>query len=75
MTHDDVRHRLLHVEAADPGCDACLARLDVWADGVASGLPGEVAEPTVAAHLRSCAACSEDAEGLLALVTPEAPDS
>lgn len=53
----------------DLGCDACLRRLDVWAEAVSAGLDGDVAEPGVAAHLRSCADCSEDAEGLLALVS------
>jgi hypothetical protein len=51
----------------DPGCDECLARLDVWADAVIRGEPGELAEPLVAVHLDSCRACAQDAEGLLAL--------
>jgi hypothetical protein len=58
-------------EPEDPGCDGCLARLDIWADGVARGLPGEEAEPAVAVHLRHCADCREDAEGLVALAERE----
>jgi hypothetical protein len=52
----------------DPGCDVCLERLHIWVEGVSAGLGDDAAEPRVAAHLRSCADCSEDARGLLALV-------
>jgi hypothetical protein len=67
MTGDQTAQRLLGGNGPDPGCDECLARLHVWAEAVLRGEPGDRAEPLVAAHLRSCRACAEDADGLLAL--------
>ncbi|MEV4420225.1 hypothetical protein AB0L40_09655 [Patulibacter sp. NPDC049589] len=49
----------------------CLARLDVWADGVSAGLPSDAAEPLVATHLRGCRDGAEDAQGLLALIADD----
>jgi hypothetical protein len=66
---DRLTSRLLGSGAADdPGCEECLAHLHAWAEAVAGGIPGEAAEPRVAAHLRDCPDCAEDAEGLLVLV-------
>ncbi len=67
MSGDWTARRLLGDDGDDPGCDECLARLHVWADAVSHGESGDLAEPLVAVHLRSCLACAQDAEGLLAL--------
>ena len=50
----------------DPGCEACFALLDRYADAVLDGRPAAELFPEVAAHLLDCAACREDTEGLLA---------
>jgi hypothetical protein len=67
MTGGWTAQRLLGDDGEDPGCDECLARLHVWADAVIRRESGESVQPLVTAHLRSCRACAEDAEGLLAL--------
>lgn len=59
----------------DPGCEKCLARLHIWAEGVAAGMSGEDSEPSVAIHLRSCPDCAEDAEGLVALIAAKSDPS
>lgn len=57
--------RLLHTEDRDPGCDAGFAVLDQYVEAVLHG--GDAAElfPEMTIHLKQCAACREDTEGLL----------
>jgi len=63
---DDLRQRLLGGEGDDPGCEACFEVFERWAEAALAGDDVERLFPQVSAHLLSCAACREDAEGLLA---------
>jgi hypothetical protein len=71
--NDDLRDRLLGSGARDPGCDVCFEVLDEYAETIVRG--GDVARlfPEVVAHLKSCAACREDTEGLIAVLRLETP--
>ncbi len=55
----------------DPGCDECMSQLAVWAEQLHAGLDARTNLPALATHLRNCAACREDAEGIVALLTQE----
>ena len=50
----------------DPGCDEVMSRLAVWAEQARAGLDVAANLPELATHLKNCAACREDAEGLIA---------
>ncbi|MGO9959509.1 MAG: hypothetical protein ACLP50_26630 [Solirubrobacteraceae bacterium] len=58
----------LQVQADDHGCEPCFEHLAQLLE-----MPDSASEALLAAaaHLRSCPACREDAEGLLALITAE----
>jgi hypothetical protein len=51
-------------------CDECFERIDQYVD--ARSLDPEHTDPAMHAHLRGCAACLEEAEALLELVTLDA---
>lgn len=59
----------LQTDPADVGCDEAMRILHVYVDLVASGADAAARYPGVASHLHQCGPCSEDFEGLLALVT------
>ena len=59
----------LETDPGDVGCDEAMRILHVYVDLVASGGDAAARYPGVASHLRQCGPCSEDFEGLLALVT------
>jgi hypothetical protein len=59
----------LTTDPADVGCDEAMRILHVYVDLVASGEDAAARYPGVAAHLRRCGPCSQDFEGLLALVS------
>ena len=63
---DDLRRQLLGAEGDDPGCEVCFEVFELWGEAVLAGRDVERLFPQVTAHLLSCAACREDAEGLLA---------
>jgi len=65
---DALADRLFGRSGDDPGCDGCLERVHVWAEAVAAGVPGDIAQPQVALHLRNCSDCAGDAEALLQLL-------
>ncbi len=70
--------RLLGHSGRDPGCDACFEVMDEYAELRAGGEDAAGRLPEVAAHLRDCAACREDLDGLEALLRgerPAAPDA
>ena len=52
----------------DPGCDEVMSRLAVWAEQTHAGLDAGANLPELATHLQNCAACREDAEGLIAIL-------
>jgi hypothetical protein len=48
-----------------------MAQLAAWADQKQAGLDADAAFPGVARHLHNCAACREDAEGLLVMLVEQ----
>ena len=64
----------LQTDPADVGCDEAMRILDVYVELVASGADAAARYPGLASHLRQCGPCSEDFEGLLALVTDPPSD-
>lgn len=71
--NDDLVNRLLGGGDRDPGCEACFERLDEYAEAVLRGAGGERRFLEVVTHLAGCAACREDAEGLIAALRSGAP--
>ena len=65
----------LETDPADVGCDEAMRILHVYVELVASGEDAAARYPGVAARLRQCGPCSDDFEGLLALVTDPPSDS
>ena len=59
---------LLGDPQTDPGCDEVMSRLAVWAEQTHAGLDAAANLPALATHLQNCAACREDAEGLVAIL-------
>ncbi len=59
----------LETDPGDVGCDEAMRILHVYVELIASGGDAAARYPGVASHLRQCGPCSEDFEGLLALVT------
>jgi hypothetical protein len=64
----------LGTDPADVGCDEAMRILHIYVELVASGEDAAARYPGVASHLRQCGPCSEDFEGLLALVTDPPTD-
>lgn len=50
---------------ADAGCDAVFEVLDRYVEAWLLGIAGDPRWADVAVHLLQCAACGEDAEGLI----------
>jgi hypothetical protein len=69
MNHGSSLDRLLATDPADAGCAATFALLDVYVEVQLAGQDPPSRFPGLAAHLRSCQACQEDYQGLLAAVT------
>lgn len=65
MTHDPFE-RLLGRTERDPGCEAAFEQFDRYCDAVLSGRDAAREFPDLVTHIANCAACREDAEGLLA---------
>ena len=59
--------------APDPGCEACFEVFDQYADALLREDDVVARFPEVVTHLRNCAACREDAEGLLAALRNPPP--
>ncbi|MFN8650597.1 MAG: hypothetical protein U0133_16195 [Gemmatimonadales bacterium] len=58
--------QLLGGDDRDPGCDGAFEVLDQYVEAVRRGEDPRVRYAEFLAHIRSCAACREDTEGLLA---------
>ena len=71
---DSLVNRLLGGGERDPGCDACFEVFDAYVEAVLRGADLDRLFPEVVAHLTGCAACREDAEGLLAVLRSEQTD-
>ena len=65
MTRDPLE-RLLGSAGHDPGCEATFDQFDRYCDAVLSGRDAAREFPDIVTHIANCAACREDAEGLLA---------
>ncbi|HEV2244503.1 MAG TPA: hypothetical protein VGR98_25935 [Streptosporangiaceae bacterium] len=63
----------MRTDPRDVGCEQAMEMLHVYAELVASGEPGDLRYPGIAAHLDACGPCGEDFEGLLAAIRGEAP--
>lgn len=62
----------LRTDPRDVGCERALAVLHIYAELTEEGRRRRM--PGVEAHLRACAPCSEDYQGLLAAITSAADD-
>jgi hypothetical protein len=56
---------LLRSEAGDPGCDASIAIFDAYVELELAGENPGATYPGTQIHLRACAACRQDHDGLL----------
>lgn len=72
MTDPERVRDMLGHSASDHGCDACFEVMDEVAEAQAAGEDISRRFPEVAAHVRDCAACREDLEGLRAHLEDEA---
>jgi hypothetical protein len=59
-----LRH-FLRTEPEDVGCEQTMERLHVHVEQILAGIEPD---PGIAAHLRACDPCAQDAEGLLAAI-------
>jgi hypothetical protein len=60
---------LLAADPLDAGCDAGIPVFDEYVELELAGCDPAIRFPGVAAHLRSCAVCRADHDGLLHAVT------
>lgn len=65
--------RLLGTSDRDPGCDGAFEVLDQYVEAVRRGADVESRYADFLTHIRNCAACREDTEGLLAVLTDLGP--
>ena len=70
MTNLDLE-KLLGDSGADPGCDAAGELMDAYCEAVAHGGAAPASFDAFVRHMRNCAACREDTEGLLAILQHE----
>jgi hypothetical protein len=57
---------LLGTEDRDPGCEGAFEVLDQYVEAIRRGEDPRKRYADFVAHIRNCAACREDTEGLLA---------
>ena len=72
MTDHQPVHDMLGHAAPDAGCDACFRLMDEVAEAQGAGMDISRRFPEVAAHVRDCAACRQDLEGLIAYLEDDA---
>jgi hypothetical protein len=58
--------RLLGTSRPDPGCEGAFEALDQYVEAVSRGADVMARYTAFVTHLRNCAACREDTEGLFA---------
>jgi hypothetical protein len=71
MNERDPLTRLLGFSGNDAGCEGGMAVIAEYVEVELSGRNAAELFPGLAAHLRNCAACAEDYEGVVALVRAE----
>jgi len=64
--NDTPLDRLLGSKGRDPGCEGAFEILDQYVEAVRRGADVEARYADFVTHIRNCAACREDTEGLLA---------
>ena len=65
MTDKMSLDELLHVDPADPGCEAGFEIIDQYVELELAGQNAAAQFPGLAAHLRSCPACQVDHDGMV----------
>ena len=65
MTQRPLEH-LLGTSDHDPGCEGAFEVFEQYVEAVRRGADVQVRFADIIAHIRNCAACREDTEGLLA---------
>jgi hypothetical protein len=70
---DQALGRLLGPAEPEIGCDACFEQLDRYVEVELAGGDADAAFPGFRAHLHGCAACREEHDSLLALVSGDDP--
>ena len=65
MSDWDALNEFLRTDPRDIGCDLALDGLPAYAELSAGGGHPEDVFPGLAAHLRSCSACSDDHDALV----------
>ena len=65
MTDTPLGH-LLGNDGRDPGCEGAFEVLDQYVEALRRGGEVEARYADFVTHIRNCAACREDTEGLLA---------
>lgn len=65
MSDWDALNEFLRTDPRDIGCDLALEALPAYAEMAAAGEHPEELFPGLAAHLKSCPACSGDHESLV----------
>lgn len=68
MTSESALEQFLQTDPRDVGCAEAMDVLHIYAELVASDVDPQSRFPGVAAHLRACAPCGEEFDGLLATV-------
>lgn len=63
-----VLDRFLLTDPADVGCGQALAMLHAYAELATAGEDPEAHYPGITVHLRTCAPCDDDYQGLLLTV-------
>lgn len=63
---DQPLERLLGNDDRDPGCEGAFEVLDQYVEAVRRGVDVQLRFADFVTHIRNCAACREDTEGLLA---------
>ena len=58
--------RWLGIDHPDPGCEGAFEVLDQYVEALRRGVDAAARYPDFVTHIRNCAACREDTEGLLA---------
>lgn len=69
---DNPLKRLLGSADRDPGCERAFGQFDEYCDAVRRGEDVASRYAEFITHIGNCAACREDAEGLLAALEQEA---
>jgi hypothetical protein len=72
MTGRDDLLRFLETDDRDAGCERTMELLHAYVELVLDGHDPELTYPGITVHLRTCGACVDDFEGLLAAARADA---